>query len=268
MRGERELADDQGTMATTTGWVVFVLGVTALLSGCKKQREASANSAIARSQAADAGGVSGVAFPRDADPQGPSATRSGEPVSAAAQRAQEPSQVSPHTNEPPGVDVGLPVEQAYAAIPHRRTVWAEGDSTAPVEEKAYLRVIFQVVDEAIAVRVAGLQNFSARRFEAIDVDGQFERLISFARSMPVPARLGAYHNDIVSALSSDQQFFAEWKSQGDRFPFAQQIAGHPGVRAADGALHAAYGELMSTYPGESQANKDAFFDYLCALDFL
>jgi hypothetical protein len=267
MHGQRELAHDQDIMATTTRWVVFVLGVTALLSGCRKQMEASAT-AIARSQAADAGSASGMASPRDADRQRPSPTRSGEPVSAAPQRAQEPSQVSPHYNEPPGVDVGLPVEQAYAAIPHRRTVWAEGDSTAPVEEKAYLRVIFQVVDEAIAVRVAGLQNFSARRFEVTDVDGQFERLICFARSMPVPARLGAYHNDIVSALSSDRQLFAEWKSQGDRFPFARQIAGHPGVRAADGALHAAYGELMSTYPGESQANKDAFFDYHCALDFL
>jgi hypothetical protein len=111
------------------------------------------------------------------------------------------------------------------------------------------------------VRVASLQNYSARRFEGLDVDGQFERLISFARSMPVPARLGAYHNQILSALLSDRQFFAEWKSQGAAFRFAQQIAAHAGVQAA-------YGELMSNYPGESISKKEAFFDYHCALDFL
>jgi hypothetical protein len=33
-------------------------------------------------------------------------------------------------------------------------------------------------------------------------------------------------------------------------------------------LRAAYNELMARYPGEAQANKDAFFDYHCALDFL
>jgi hypothetical protein len=118
------------------------------------------------------------------------------------------------------------------------------------------------------VRVASLQNYSARRFEGLDVDGQFERLISFARSMPVPARLGAYHNQILSALLSDRQFFAEWKSQGTAFRFAQQIAAHAGVQAASAAARAAYGELMSNYPGESISKKEAFFDYHCALDFL
>jgi hypothetical protein len=58
--------------------------------------------------------------------------------------------------EPPTVDVGLNVEQAYAAIPHRRTVWSEADSTATPEEIAYLRVMFPLVDQAIALRVAAL----------------------------------------------------------------------------------------------------------------
>jgi hypothetical protein len=44
-------------------------------------------------------------------------------------------------SEPPAVDVGLSVEQAYAAIPHRRTVWTESDSNVPEDERAYLRAI-------------------------------------------------------------------------------------------------------------------------------
>ena len=84
----------------------------------------------------------------------------------------------------------------------------------------------------------------------------------------MPARLSAYHRQILSALSSDRQFFAEWKSQGANFPYSQQIAANGNVQAASSAARAAFSELMSKYPSESQQNKDAFFDYHCALDFL
>ena len=69
-------------------------------------------------------------------------------TSAAAAATVQPS-------DPPAIDAGLSVDQAYAAIPHRRTVWAEADSSAPADERAYLRVIFEVIDEAVTVRVAG-----------------------------------------------------------------------------------------------------------------
>jgi hypothetical protein len=175
---------------------------------------------------------------------------------------------TPQQNEPPALDVGLSVEQAYAAIPHRRTVWDEAGSTIPAEEKAYLRVIFEVVDQAVAVRVAGLQNFSARQFDNSDPAGNYDRLIGFVRAMPVPSALVTYHHRILEALAGQQQFFADWKSERAQFPFAQQIGGHAGVRNASAALRAAYNELMAKYPNESSTNKDAFFDYHCALDFL
>jgi hypothetical protein len=217
---------------------VVVLAAT-LLSGCKKQVNAS---------------TSATGGPIEAVPA-PAAL----PVADATTLSY---------TDPPSVDVGLSVDQAYAAIPHRRTAWTESQTTVPADERAYLRTVFGVIDEAIAVRVAGLQNFSQRRFDFIDVDGQFDRLISFTRSMPVPARLSAYHCQILAALSSDRQFFAEWKVQGAAFPYAQQLAADGNVQAASAAAHGAYSELMSKYPAESQQNKDAFFDYHCALDFL
>ena len=218
--------------------VVFLAAI-ALLGGCKKEVNASTTASAA---------------PADALP-----------ARAATPRADA---TSLSYTDPPSVDVGLSVDQAYAAIPHRRTAWTESQTTVPADERAYLRTIFLVVDEAIAVRVAGLQNFSQQRFDFIDVDGQLDRLISFTRSMPVPSRLTAYHRQILAALSSDRQFFSEWKSQGANFPYAQQIAADGNVQAASAAARAAYSELMSKYPAESQQNKDAFFDYHCALDFL
>ena len=40
------------------------------------------------------------------------------------------------------------------------------------------------------------------------------------------------------------------------------------MRSASRALQAAYGQLMSLYSNETLTNKDAFYDYHCALDFL
>jgi hypothetical protein len=173
-----------------------------------------------------------------------------------------------HYREPPSFDAGMGVEQAYAAIPHRRTVWTEEGSAVPAEEKTYLKGMFQALDQAVAVRVSALQDFSNGRFERVDVDAEFDLLISYVQGMAVPGKLATYHKEILAGLSGEKQFFNEWRAQRDRFPFAQQIANHPGVRSSSAALRAAYAELMANYPGEGASNKEAFFDYHCALDFL
>jgi hypothetical protein len=174
----------------------------------------------------------------------------------------------PQTRDVPNTDVGITIEQAYAAIPHHRTVWVETDSPIPSKERAHLAVIFQVLDQAVAVRVAGQQNFSSQRFDDPDIVGDYSRLIDFVRSMTVPSTLISYHKSILAALSGQRQFFADWKDQRDKFQFARQVGNHPGVRKASGALRAAYDQLMSKYRNETPTNKAAFYDYHCALDFL
>ncbi len=225
-----------------------VLGVMMIAAGCRRQADSIASVGSASSQAVK------VNAP---------ATSATAPESSIVQ-----ADGFSHYSDPPRADVGLSVDQAYAAIPHRRTAWTESETSVPASERVYLKTIFGVVDEAIAMRVAGLQNFSQQRFDTVDVDGQLDQLISFTRSMPVPTRLGVYHGQVLAALAADRQFFAEWKAQGAAFPYAQRIAANGDVQAASAAARAAYSELMSKYPGESQANKDAFFDYHCALDFL
>ena len=173
-----------------------------------------------------------------------------------------------HYDDPPAVEAGITVDQAYAAIPHRRTVWIESDSAVPSEDKPYLKVIFQVLDQAVAVRVGSLQNYSSQRFDAFDTDAEFKELIDFVNAMPVPKTLTSYHAQILAGLTGERQFFQDWRRERDQFEYAQQIANHPGVRSSSAALRAAYSELMAKYPTENSRNKDAFFDYHCALDFL
>jgi hypothetical protein len=243
----------------------FLIAI-ALLAGCKKHAEADA-ARVARSAVVTANTPAASTALPTTDPTVRSAASRPSELPAPEANPAATAAFSRY-RDPPRADVGLSVEQAYAAIPHRRTAWIESETTVPAGERAYLKTIFAVVDEAVAVRVVGLQNFSQQHFDAIDVDRQFDRLISFALSMPVPARLDAHHRQILSALAADRRFFADWKAHGAAFPFAQQIAANGNVQAASAAARAAYGELMSKYPGESQSNKDAFFDYHCALDFL
>jgi hypothetical protein len=170
--------------------------------------------------------------------------------------------------DPPTFNVGLSVDQAYEAIPHRRTVWSDADSTASPSEKAYLKTIFEVLDQATAVRIAGMQNYAGGHFEYSDPDSEYSQLINFTNGMTPPKKLEVYHREILQGLTNQRQFFTDWKAQGDKFGYPLCIKTHPGVQRASGALRSAYQELMNRFPAEAQANKDAFFDYHCALDFL
>ena len=203
-----------------------------------------------------------------AQPAGTSAANGTATGIAAANSTAVGSSAANQSVDPPVLALDLSVEQAYAAIPHRRTVWAAVDSTAPAEEQVYLNAIFQTVDQGIALRVAAEENYREGSFDAVDIDAQYERLVNFARGMSVPAGLASHHQDALNALTNDRQFFRNWNRDRANFAFAQRVADAPEVRAASSAAHAAYSELMSRYPNDSAANKDAFYDYYCALDFL
>lgn len=137
-------------------------------------------------------------------------------VSARKHSAEAPSTIvassmpAPSYGDPPNIDVGLTVAQAYATIPHRRTVWNDTDSPAKLHEKAYLNAMFRLLDQAIAARVVGLRVYSQGDFNFMDLDAQWQRLINFARATPPPLSLTAYHQEILTALSDERLFFREW----------------------------------------------------------
>jgi hypothetical protein len=89
-------------------------------------------------------------------------------------------------------------------------------------------------------------------------------ILSGWNKMTVPTRLRSVHAEVLAAIEDQRAYLEEWKSKaGEAFH-----PGHPRVQAASQRLHHTYGVLMSLFPGENAANKQAFFDYLCALDFI
>jgi hypothetical protein len=133
----------------------------------------------------------------------------------------------------------MSVDEAYAAIPHRRTVFDRGAATMSVEEADALDRLLALVDRAIVARVAKTGH---------------DDVLAALRALELPERLGRVRALVTEAVVAERAYLTD----GDR----------SAVPTASARLHEAYAELMRLYPGEGAHNRDAFYDYLCALDFL
>ncbi len=170
----------------------------------------------------------------------------------------------------PTLNLDLSVEDAYAAIPHRRTSMDFAASNMPNQDKRYLEIAFQLIDQAIRFRVTAYQKFSRGEISGAPSISDMDRLIDFLQNVEAPANLSSYQGHLLQALSDQRAFFEDWHTQGQQFQYGrpQTMGTHPKVQSASTALREAYGILIETYPSEINNNKEAFFDYHCALDFL
>jgi hypothetical protein len=69
---------------------------------------------------------------------------------------------------------------------------------------------------------------------------------------------------VVEALVDQRSYFDEAASRQSTAGLAQNAR----VQRASQKLKSAYSILMRLYTEESKSNKNAFFDHLCALDFI
>jgi hypothetical protein len=151
------------------------------------------------------------------------------------------------------------VERAYRAIPHRYTHFSPEKAKMKPAEKVYLEANFRLVNEAIVTKVAALQskNFSRYSLQISSILGQLER-------QKAPPNLVKYHSLVTGAIKDQQSYFAAWA----KTPSAAFNAGDPKVQAASAKLRQAYSILQSQFPSQAKQVQEAFFDHLCALDFI
>lgn len=213
------------------------LGVAALLVGCEP-----------------GAGAHGVGVSSTGDEAG------------VATAAREPL---PDLSELPVFDLPFSVAEAYAAIPHRHTVFDFGSSSVPPEDAEYLQLVFHLLDQGTRTRVTAYRDLYHRGASEARPTARYTELISLIEGFTPPAPLRPYRDAVLRALRDQRAFFEEWTRAGSGFPFRDQIAGHPKVRSASRALQQAYRLLISRYgASESRRNRDALFDVHCALDFL
>jgi hypothetical protein len=163
----------------------------------------------------------------------------------------------------PSASVGMTVDESYRVIPHRRTQFDPNATTLTNDEREYLAYFFKLVDQAIVLRVNGMLTIEhPTEFE--ETLRQLGELIQFAQALPYPARLSEYHALVVEALADQQSYFDEAASRRSTAGLAQNAK----VQRASQKLKTAYSILMRLYADEPKSNKNAFFDHLCALDFI
>jgi hypothetical protein len=198
-----------------------------------------------------------------------------DPPASGGAAVQETPSATPVPPPPlaslPRFDLPLSVEQAYAAIPHRRTRFRFDASPLPLHERRYLEAMFHLIDQGTRVRVVAWQDLFHRGTTAHDPVGKLSELVRQVDGIEPPARLVAYHRQLRTALVQQRGFFQQWLAAGAGFTARSgaALAAHPGVQSSSAALRSAYGLLMRELASGLEAQeRDAFFDYHCALDFL
>lgn len=155
------------------------------------------------------------------------------------------------------------IEAAYRAIPHRRTLFDITTAQMKEDDKDYLDRFFQLTDLATVERV-GMTQWISSNGQQGKLAEHYDVILNAFRDIRPPPELNIARNLVVKAIQEQQAFLVEWHQSGKKkFPH-----NHVRVRRSSGNLRKAYSILLKTFPQETKQNKQAFFDYLCALDFI
>ena len=155
------------------------------------------------------------------------------------------------------------VEEAYQAIPHRRTVFDPSSATMSDKEKNALVQFFNVTDLAVAKRVEEMLWLQGNH--SIQSANTYDEILNQIDALDLPEKLNPVRKLFRDAIVDQKDFLQEWRTSGHT---SIDVAGDAKVQRASQKLQQAYGLIMQLYPNENEHNKAAFFDYPCALDFL
>jgi hypothetical protein len=162
----------------------------------------------------------------------------------------------------------LTVEEAYAAIPHKRTTFVPAQSLLAASESNMLNQLFDLADSAIVLKVIAVKAMQANDAPRVQQTiADYDALINKLSTLSISGDLNKIKANLLAAIKKHQHYFQEKQAQF-------QTNNHydhgftPDLRAASGILQQTYGLLIQAFPQESSNNKIAFYDYLCALDFL
>ena len=150
----------------------------------------------------------------------------------------------------------MTIDEAYASANHRRTPFEASGSALPADASAALSRFFALTDQGVVLRIESMRGAS--------VAPRYAALIAALRAEPFPPSIAAARDEVVAALLLHQRVDEAGSARGARASLPKV----PDISTASGKLHSAYGMLMRAYPAATGRQKQAFFDHLCALDYL
>jgi len=167
------------------------------------------------------------------------------------------------------------VEEAYRAIPHRYTPFESKSVKMSPKDAAALQGFFRLLNLAIVERVQAQTWFQSNGKRGVafpNYQRSTDGLIMQLEALTLPNSLKAIHRDVIDALRDQRAYFEEWQRavhRGEPFRYPPGASPHhPRVLSSSQKLQQAYARLIQLYPQETERTKQAFFDHLCALDFI
>jgi len=164
----------------------------------------------------------------------------------------------------------LSVDAAYRLIPHNRTLFDVHASKLSSTQAQALKQLFELSDRGVVLRVSGLNALTSRAdAELQSVLSNYHVLSEAMASLAVPVEIKAARELVAQSLELHRRYFeTKRREQIAAGEVELALRQNADVLAASQKLQRAYGVLMNAFPGEPAVNKQAFYDYLCALDFL
>lgn len=162
------------------------------------------------------------------------------------------------------LDQSLSIEAAYQAIPHQRTPFSLEKTYINDDAAERLHRFFELTDMAVVERVHSLKTMYSGNLSYYS-SANYESILKEIEALDLPTELSAPKQLVMEAIQEQQAYFEQWYHSGERVFHNVQ---HSLVQSSHSKLIQAYNQIMAAYPHESQHNKTAFFDHLCALDFI
>lgn len=141
------------------------------------------------------------------------------------------------------------------------------------EEARFLERLFEFTRALAAENAATVRWLLSGGRDGLHVDDHRVRLAGHQRELEqleVPARLVPVCEFVAEAVRAQGAFFDDWsRALAEGRPFESQLTTEFGWNDELGrsrrVLLRAYAQLLALYPQESEANRRAFYDELCAL---
>ncbi len=173
---------------------------------------------------------------------------------------------------PVGAQDDFTVDDAYRSIPHQQTPFSSKQTELAPRESAYLKELFFLTDLAMRARVLVMVNVYHGRggMDIRDYNTEVGMIFQSMDALETPPGLDKAQKLIIESVLEQYEFLNEWAAAtGDkRANIKKSYARHKLVQSSHKKLLKAYSLLMKNFPRETRHNKQAFYDHLCALDFL
>jgi hypothetical protein len=164
----------------------------------------------------------------------------------------------------------MTADQAYSALKHRRTVFDARATKASKVQVESLKRLFAMAELGTVLKVRAYHAHARgdkAAYTAVLAD--YDSLIEVAKRQPSSAEIKPAQDLVVGAIVEQRGVLAASAAKPPAvLQSRDQLARSPEVQKVHRDLIRAYNILRTTFPNEPTVNRDAFYDYLCALDFL